>query len=421
MKRFLLLFGLLAIALGGGSWWMLRRQPSRAPLDGPDSAFTMEASGPGRLIKYQDVQTPLRAFRWLPPLPGGVLAAQVLSQNDRQRVALFRDGPAQDLLLVLKPVGVSDGFWRFAELAQAALVPGGTLILLYRQGDPSGQDAALALALDVASQQVRWFCRGDFARLAVTPGAEAVYLYGGKGPIQRVALGPAGAAHPTPTAIDLPPEIQRLDDLLPTGPASFLASHRDGLSAYRAKDGWAHFAVPAEPAVGCQDFRSSLLRDGKDIWWQPVPGRLVQVRADGSPKKAWQGALPAQDPLARDAQLLRALGADPGGSIWFALATPAPAAPPADPAQPGEDWGAYAAAGLDRLYRWDPAKGTLDRASWPRAWAALNPPPVVQAPPAQALIPATGTLLAQGTRCAWWLPLQALTLERVPQAPSQPM
>ena len=418
MKRVLALLALLAVALGGASWWMLRRQPSRTPLDGPDSAFTMEASGPGRLIRYQDVQTPLRAFRWLPPLPGGVLAAQVLSQNDRQRVALFRGGPAPDLLLVLKPVGVGDGFWRFAELDQAALAPGGTLILLYRQGDPSGQDAPLALALDVASQQVRWSCRGDFARLALTPAAEAVYLYGGKGPIQRVALAPAGAAHPAPTAIDLPPEIQRLDDLLPTGPASFLASHRDGLSAYRAKDGWSHFPAPAEPAVSCQDFRSSLVRAGKDIWWQPAPGRLVQVRADGSPRKEWQGALPAEDPLARDAQLLRVLGADPGGSIWFALATPAPA--PADPAQPGAEWGAYAAAGLDRLYRWDPAKATLDRASWPRAWSALNPPPSVQAPAlVPGLIPETGTLLAQGNRCAWWLPLQALTLERVAQA--QPM
>jgi hypothetical protein len=421
MKRFLLIAGLLLVVLGlgGASWWMLRRQPSTAPQDDQGSAFTMEASGAGRLVKYLDAQTPLRAFRWLPPLPGGVLAAQVLSQNDRQRVALLRDGPAQDLLLVPRPEAVSEGFWRFAALRAAALAPGGMLVLLYQQGDPSGQEAPLALGLDVASQQVLWSCRGDFARLALTPGMEAVYLFGGKGPVQRVALTPPGAPHPAPTAIELPPEIRQLDDLLPTGPATFLVSHPEGLSAYRPQDGWSHFAAPAEPGVACQDFRSSLTRDGKSVWWQPAPGRMVKLQPDGSPGEAWQGTLPADDPLARDAQLLRALGADPDGAVWFDLARPLPQAQAADPADPAADWGAYAAAGLDRVYRWNPARGTLERASWPKAWAALNPPDAVRAPaPGQALVPAAGTLLAEGTGCAWWLPLRALTLEKLQ---SQPM
>ena len=414
MKRLLISAGVVLALLGGGLSWSLRRQPSAAPLDDQASAFSVQASGPGRLITFQAAQIPLRSLRWLAPLPGGVVAAQVLSQNDRQRVALFRDGLTQETLLVLKPVGVSDGFWRFAALREAA-APAGTLLLLYQPGDPGSTEAPLALALDVASQQVRWFVRGDFNRLALTPDAQAVYLYGGKGPIQRIALNQAGA-HPAPTTIDLPAEIPQVEELLPTGAAGFLASHRNGLSCYRVKEGWTHFPLPEARGVDCPNFRSGLARAGKDIWWQAVPGQLVKVRSDGTPGQAWQGELPAEDAFARDTRLLRMLGADPAGNIWFALATPAPTAAkpqaenPADTeAAPAEDWGAYAAAGLDRLYRWNPAGKTLARISLPSLWAPLHPPPGVL-PPAlgQGVAPAAGALLAEGGRCAWWLPLEAL-------------
>jgi len=415
MRRLLICAGVILALLGCGLWWSLRRQPSAAPLDDQASAFTVQASGPGRLITFQAAQIPLRSLRWLAPLPGGIVAAQVLSQNDRQRVALFRDGLAQDTLLVLKPVGVSDGFWRFAALKEAAAAPGGTLLLLYQAGDQGSAEAPLALALDLASQQVRWFVRGDFSRLALTPGADAVYLYGGKGPIQRFALNQA-TVHPAPATIDLPAEIPQVDELLPTGGTGFLVSHRNGLSCYRAKEGWTHFPMPEARGVDCQNFRSGLARAGKDIWWQAVPGQLVKVRADGTAGLAWQGELPAEDAFAKDARLLRMLGADPAGNIWFALATPAPTAavaqpdPPADAeAAPAEDWGAYAAAGLDRLYRWNPARKTLARISLPSLWPALHPPPGVLPPaPGQGMVPAAGALLAEGVRCAWWLPLQAL-------------
>ncbi len=406
--------GLVLALLGGGLWWSLRRQPSAAPLDDPGSTFTVQASGPGQLITFQAAQIPLRSLHWLVTLPGGILAAQVLSQSDRQRVVLFRDGMRQDTLLVLKPVGVGDGFWRFAALREAALVADGTLLLLYQPGDPGSTELPLALALDVASQQVRWFIRGDFTRMAVTPGSEAVYLFGGKGPIQRVALNQP-SLHPAPTTIDLPPELQQVEALLPTGAASFLASHRNGLSCYR-NAAWTHFPAPEEPGVNCPDFHSGLARAGKDIWWQALPGQMVKVHPDGTPGLAWRGELPEADAFAKDARLLRLLGADPSGALWFALASPAPTAtqqPPANPPDadvpPAEDWGAYAAAGLDRLYRWNPARKALERIALPSLWPTLNPPPGM-APPAlgQGLVPAAGALLAEGARCAWWLPLGAL-------------
>jgi hypothetical protein len=416
MKRLLISAGVVLALLGGGLSWSLRRQPSAAPLDDQASAFTVQASGPGRLITFQAAQIPLRSLRWLAPLPGGVVAAQVLSQNDRQRVALFRDGLAQETLLVLKPVGVSDGFWRFAALREAA-APSGTLLLLYQPGDPGSTEASLVLALDVASQQVRWFIRGDFNRLVLTPDAQAVYLYGGKGPIQRIALNQA-TAHPAPTTIDLPAEIPQVEQLLPTGASGFLASHRSGLSCYRVKEGWTHFPLPEARGVDCPNFRSGLARAGKDIWWQAVPGQLVKVHADGSPGPAWQGELPEADPFAKDARLLSMLGADPSGNLWFALATPGPQAakPSAEtPAEtdtaavPADDWGAYATAGLDRLYRLNPGRSTLQRITLPALWSALRPPPTVQPPTlGQGVVPAAGALLAEGVRCAWWLPLDSL-------------
>jgi hypothetical protein len=429
LKRLLVIAGLILAALGGGLWWSLRRQPSAAPLDDQGSVFAMQAAGPGQSITYQDAQIPLRAFRWLPPLPGGVLAAQVLSQNDRQRVALFHEGQAQDLLLVLKPAGVGDGFWRFAALREAAMAPGGMILLLYQPGDPGSTELPLALAVDLASQQVRWSCRGAFGRMALAQGADAVYLYGGKGPIQRVALNATGGAslRPAATVIELPPEIPEAEDLLPTGAGGFLVSHRDGLSVFRTSTGWAHFPAPEDRGQDCQGWKSSLTRTGKDIWWQAVPGKLVKVRPDGTPGLEWQGELPQEDPFARDARLLRVLGADGAGCLWFALASPVPVpaaapappgkeepAPEAAPPDPGQDWGPYVAAGLDRLYRWNPARDTLDRVSLRKAWAALNPPANVAAPvQGQGVIPAAGTLLAEGARCAWWLPLGALPLERV--------
>jgi hypothetical protein len=439
--------GLTLTLLGTGLWWSLRRQPAGTMLDDDQSAFKVVADGPGRLISFQDAQIPLRSFRWLPPLPGGYLAAQVLSQNDRQRVALFQDGSPRGLLLVQKPAGVSDGFWRFALLKDVAQVPGGIWVLLYQAADGASAEPPVALALDAASQQVRWIYRGACDRLAVSQGSEALYLFGGKAAIQRLDLKTAGVGSLRPQAktLELPPEIPEVEDLLPTGAWSFLVSHRNGLSAYQPKSGWTHVPVPEDPpenrSVACQDWKSSLARNGKEVWWQAVPGRLVKVRPDGSSLDAWQADL-GGDPLARDARLLRLLGADPKGALWFTLATPAPAPPspsptpastpaeagaavqagpqegPAAAKAPEEDWTPYVAQGLDRLYRWHPAHRTLERVVLGKeAWPALHLPTAVQPPAAgQGLVPASGALLAEGTRCCWWLPLESLPLVRVRQA-----
>jgi len=456
------LFGgaLVLALLGAGLAWALRRQPGSADLlETAGDGFTSLPSGSGRLLKLQDALFPLRVLRWLPPMPGGFLAAQMLGQNDRQRVALFRDGTPTDTLLVVKPAGVAEAFWRFAELRDAAMAPGGLLILLYRAGDPASQELPLVLALDLASQQARWSFRGAGARLAMAEGQEpGVYLFGGANPVQRLSLAAAGPGRPAAREVVLPPGLSEVEDLLPTGAWSFLASHRDGLAAYRPGAGWTQQPSPADRGQACLDWRSSLTRAGKDIWWQAAPGHLTRVRPDGRPGPDWKAALPAADPFALDARLWRVLGADPKGGIWLALATPVvaqaapapaasaadsagtvPASPAADPASeaaaapaagappaagpeapaPADaqpDWASYLAQGLDRIYRWDPAGGTLERVSLQKAWAALNPPPTVQPPQPSGLTPAAGAILAEGVRCAWWLPLDALPLARPDQA-----
>jgi hypothetical protein len=420
----------LAVALAAGLAWAMRRGPAGTLLEDEGSVFTVAPSGAGRLIRYQDLRTPLRAFRWLAPREGGFLAAQVLGQNDRQRVALFRDGTFQSLLLVLKPQGVNEGFWRSAGLRDAVSAPGGLLVLGYQAGDAAGEES-LVVGVDEATQQVRWTWRGPFQRMALAAGAEPVlYLYGGKEAIQRLPLaarpGTAPAA-PVAERLDLPPEVPEVDDLLPTGPGAFLAAHPGGLSYYRAGQGWTHYPVPdGGPEVPCVGWRSTLAAAGRGAWWQPSSGTLVRVRGDGRMVSQWRGLLPPDDPWSRDARLLSLAGADAEGNLWFDLATPAPgpAAPePAAPAAgtpgapgsqapaPEEDWGAYAAQGLDRIYRWHPGDRVLWRLSLGPAWAGLNPPPELAPPaPAAALAPRADVLLTDSGRAAWWLPLAALPL-----------
>jgi hypothetical protein len=465
----------LAVALAAGLGWAMRRGPAGTLLEDEGSVFTVAPSGAGRFIKYQDNRTPLRAFRWVAPRADGFLAAQVLGQNDRQRVALFRDGTFRNLLLVLKPQGVDEGFWRSADLRDAVPAPGGLLVLGYQAGD-AAREEPLVVGVDEATQQVRWTWRGPFQRMVLAAGTEqALYLYGGKEPIQRLPLAARpGAAPAAPVAerLDLPPEVPEVDDLLPTGPGAFLAAHPGGLSYYRAGQGWTHYPVPGgDPGVPCVGWKSALAAAGRGAWWQPSSGTLVRVRWDGRMVSQWQGPSLPDDPWSRDARLLRLAGADAEGNLWFDLATPAPgpAAPepappgpaPPGPAAPGpaapgpaapgpaapgpatpgpaapgpaapgpaataagtpgapgaqapapeEDWGAYAAQGLDRIYRWHPGDRALWRLSLGQAWAGLNPPPELAPPaPAAALAPRAGVLLAESGRSAWWLPLAALPL-----------
>jgi hypothetical protein len=320
----------LALLGAGWGWRALRHRPGSAGLpEAPGSAFAIQPSGPGQLVRYLDGPAPLRALRWLPPLAGDTVVAQVLGQNDRQRIALLRPDTPADLLLVSRPAGVADSFWRFAALDQALLTDG-TLLLLYRAGDAGSTEAPLLLAMDRSSQQPLWWFRGPGNRLVLGDGPEAaVYLYGGAGPIQRLPLKPgpgADPARPSVRTIPLPPALRMAEALLPTGTGSFLVSHPDGLAAYR-NGAWTCLPAPEARGQACRDWHSTLARSGRDLWWQAVPGQWCKVRADGHPVTVWPMALPDGDPFSLDAGLVQLLGTAPDGALWFALATPVALAP----------------------------------------------------------------------------------------------
>jgi hypothetical protein len=435
--RLLIIAG-ACVLLGGGLWLGLRHQPSGSLLDDAPNPFLVEAGAPGRLITFRDPQVPLRALRWVGPARTGLLAAQVLTQSDRQQVVFFRDGQALPLVQVPKPAAMGDGAWRLAVLSEVVELPGGGAALLYTAPDAAVADGVV-VALDLAAAEVKWTHRGAFQHMALAEGTDAaLYLYGGKAPILRLALAAAKAAEPgralpqgAVKAVELPPELAAVDALLPTGGAAFLVSHAKGLSAFLGAKGWLHYPAPEDRGVACTGWRSTVVLAGRKRWWQAVPGRLTQIFPDGMPAADWlPEGFAADDPFAPDARLLRLLGAEAGGALWFTVAAPAPpvaaapgvAAPaPAEEAKSPEeatqamDWAAYAGKGLDRVYRWDDTHKRLERCSWAEAQAALKAPPGVGAlGPDSLLRPEAASLLVEGNRSVWWLPLRALPLRPVP-------
>lgn len=420
-----LAIGLLLLGL----MYALRRRPGELPVgEEGQQAFRVESSGRGTSIRYDDPRTPLRSLRWLPPLQQGVLVVQVATQNDRQQVSLFKDAAFQESYLVPKPQGVRDGFFRLAELRQALVVDGDAAVLLYLV--PGSEEPPLVIALDLQTKMIRWTHRAKGERLALA--GDAVYLFGAKTPPVRLPLAlsdgektSAAGARSSAKVVELPPEIPEVADLRPTGSWSFLVVHKGGLSAYLGSKGWLHHPVPEGDPGLFKDIGPALGSDGKRFWWQPSPGHVIQVLADGTPKSTWSpSALPTAPPFARDASLLHLLGADADGKLWFDLAIPTqplqPAAPPepepkpeepagtpASPATEPVDWPAYVSQGLDRLYCWDPQKRLLQRFGWSR----LEIPQGMPRPGnGTRFLPEAGALLLENGASAWLLPSSALTV-----------
>ena len=416
---------LAAGLLVGGLLYLTRRKPSALPPGGEDPPmFEIEAAEGGQLIRFGDPQAPLRAFRWLQPVQPGVLVAQVATQNDRQQIALFKDAVLQASYLVPKPPGVRDGFFRLAEL-RAALVSEGVAVLLYAARETD--DLPVVIALDLATKTIRWTHRAQGERLALANGA--IYLFGPGSPPVRLPLALADGEQTTPAGsrssartIDLPPEVQDVSDLAPTGTGSFLLAHKGGLSAYLGSKGWNHIPVPEGDPGLFKGVRPVLGGDSRHLWWQPYPGCVIQVLADGTPKATWTPAqLPTAEPFARDATLLHLLGSDPEGRLWFDLATPGTPAVPAPPAsaeakpeepagappagQEPEDWKPYVSQGLDRLYCWDSQKRQLRRV----LWSSLAVPGGVPKPArGSGIKPVSGAFLLENGSTAWLVPLGAL-------------
>lgn len=451
MKRILVpTLGLLLVVLTLGAGWLMRRGPAGAPPQGEDRPlFAVQAAGQGQLIEFQPSEIPIRTLRWSRPVPGGAAVAQVLTQSGRQQALLFVDGHAEAKVTLERPADVPENVFHFAELQDAALLPGRLLLLLYR-AVPAGGDNLL-VAWNLQKGAIQWTFRGAGNRLALSPRGRTAFLFGPEAPVQILQLtGKDGLplAAPSPATVDLPMGAPGFTDLLATGPADFLATGGDGLSIWK-NGAWNRIPPPARSPLGFAASGDSLARTGDRFWWQPEPGQLIQVTADGS-----QAAPQELGPLlpsaqAQDAALLHLLGADPQGSLWFAPVAPDFAPPPTNTSIPGipapqpavgapvpaptgpdaqavvppgpaapvpslqETWEPYLKAGLDRLYRWKPGSPAMESVRWAAAWPRLGAPAVIPMPTGDGgLVPGSGGFLLGGQEHRWWLPLAEVPLDQ---------
>ncbi len=474
MKKALIAALVLMLSMGGGIWWWLRSRSTTFSVDEPAMGFSADNLGVGRLFHYAEDGRPLRAFHWLRPSAGGIEVAQVLTQTDQQQIGIFQNGLLMEQLHVPRPEGVTEGFYRFAQLRDAAVVPGDVAVLLYCAQDATSADVPLIVALDLKTRAIRWSHRAAVERLALAMNPrqdkgnvnhDAVIGFGDAGELVSLPLllqpgEREGAKPPRACArsIEMPPEIQGVTELIPTGDSSFLISHRMGLSAYLEGAGWNHVSSPPPSPLGFVEPKSNVVFSGKRLWWQPEPGRIIQVQSDGTPVALWEPQnFPIPAPYEKDAEMLHLLGADTDGKLWFGLAaptltqpaatsvqpvgtvdaaaagTPAPPSPAKDggskpdaPAkaestpepQPentgGMDrsaWESYLRQGQDRIYWWDPESGAIKRASWTDCWRKLGPPSDSSLPLGDGgLIPRSGGFLFSSGTQAWWLPLKELPL-----------
>lgn len=451
MKKILIPLICLFALLGTGLWLLVKRSPVEIPQSETPAAFRIEPFGPGLVIQYADGQTPLRAMRWLAPIQGGIQPVQVVTQSDRQRLLLFQNATLISNLLVPRPAGVREGFFNFAELHEAIVVPGDVAVLLYRSADASTGELPLIIAMDLSTQATRWVHRAPGEHLALGGDSQdaAVFLHGSDNPMLRLPLalkkGEQLGSTPfraTAKPIPLPDEIKGVCDLLPTGAWTFLVAHAGGLSSYSESKGWKHWQPLSVATLTFADAKPAVVGSGKTYWWQPFPGVVTQVQADGTPTATYDAAaLAPPEPWAKDGALLRLKGADPAGNLWFTLAIPSEASPVATPADTagappeaaaskahseGEltpevpatepsattgSWTTYAAEGLDRLYRWNPERRTLAGITLTDFWTALALPQGVNRPAGfPAFDPASGQLLLQSGPTALLLPLGAVPL-----------
>ena len=457
MKRLLYsVIGLLALAgVAWGAFWTLNRPEAHAAKQGDHAPFLVQPAGAGESIEYQPSEIPIRSLVWSRPLPGNAAVAQLLTQSNCQQALLFIDGNLNTTLTLDRPQAVAKNVFDFAELEDAALVPGQDLLLLYRTSVTG--ELPVLVAWDLQKGAVQWVYRGAGTRLVLSPQGHRVFLFGPGAPVQILDLrrkNGTAIPTPTPTTVDLPPGMVGPTDLLPTGASDFLATEAAGLAAWK-QGAWIRTPAPAPSPLGFAAPAGTLARAGSTLWWQPEPGQLLQVAADGSIVLTEDLTGLIQGSHAQDASLFHLLGTDPRGGLWFApvapgfqaplppavpvpvpaavpvpdpapaalkpppgtavAATPTTAPSPAPPPAPTlqDSWTPYLKAGLDRLYRWKPGSQTMQGFSWTSTWKQLGAPSFLEPPTGDGgLVPASGGFLLGGQERRWWLPLTSVPLDQ---------
>lgn len=435
MRRILLpALAILLLTFGLGAGFLLRRQPggpSTQELEHP--LFLVQPQGRGEDLIFQPSEVPIRSLRWSRPLPGRAVVAQVLTQSNRQQAVLFVDGRVKATLTLERPADVPASVFNFAELEDAAHLPERLLLLLYRPSPST--EVPLLVAWNLQTATVQWVYRGPGDRLAPSPDGHCVFLFGPEAPVQILPLtGQNGLllARPDPIRVELPPNAPGFTDLLATGPDRFLAVDATGLYAWQAGV-WTQIPAPTKSPLGFSAYGARLAATGDTLWWQPEPGQLIQVDVDGQRTTPVALSALVSGPQAQDGPLLRLLGADPRGGLWFTPAipdfTPPPPPGPDVPAIPQpepppapiasstpslrETWTPYLKAGLGRIYRWQPGDPAMATFAWSRVWNQLGPPQAIPCPESDGgLAPEAEGCLMGGQEHRWWLPLTALPADQ---------
>lgn len=426
---------ILALTIVGaaaiGLYALAKRQRGQAPTTGPATSalFTASPAGSGALFQlHAAADQPLRSVHFLPALNDGEVLAQVLTQTGDQLIGQFNDGIFEGTLRLQVPENAPQAFFRFANLEDATVLPDRTLLLLYTDGTGGGGAPWLiAIGPDGAT---RWSVKGTGTHIALEPGGKSCLLWDAAD-LGRVTW----AATASFKGLPLPDGVSVLDAVLPLPGGRMMLTHPGGL-AVLSGGAWTLTPLPDPNDLSFPGSLGVLAPAGDAVYWQPRPGQLAKVAEDGtvSPINLSQLAAPAD--RARDLALLRLVGADARGRLWFRLATPdltvAPHAVVADAPSPSlaataaltgsspapapetpapfdpAPWMDYLKGGLDRVYAWDPKLNTLTLIDWKARWAALGAPADFTLPLPRSLQPQGGALLLDLDTRAWWLPLEKI-------------
>ncbi len=435
MKRALPWFFALLILCAGaiGLYTLGKRQRGQAPTTGPATAalFTASPAGAGALFQlHAAADQPLRSVRFLPTLGDGEVLAQVLTQTGDQLIGQFNNGSFEGTLRLQIPNDAPQAFFRFAALEDAAVLPDRTLLLLYTDGTGGGS-APWLLAI-APGGSTRWALKGTGTHIAVEPGGKSCLLWDAAN-LGRVTWTGSSSFK----ALPLPDGVSVLDAVLPLSGGRMMLTHPGGL-ALLSGGAWTLTPLPDPGALSFPGSLGVLAPMGDAVYWQPRPGQLSKVAADGTLALVDLTQLAVPSGHERDLALLRLVGTDPHGRLWFRLATPdltvaphaviadapsaavaataaltgsspvsAPETPSPEAAAPFDPapWMDYLKGGLDRVYVWDPKGSALTLVDWKARWAALGAPSDFTLPLPRNLQPTGGALLLDLDTRAWWLPL----------------
>lgn len=438
MKRALpwILTLLVVGAAAVGLYTLARRERGQAPTTGPitGALFTASPAGAGALFQlHAAADQPLRGVRFLPALPDGEVLAQVLTQTGDQLVGRFSEGKFVGTSRLQVPDDAPQAFFRFANLEDATVLSDHTLLLLYTDGTGGGSAPWLvAMSPDGAT---RWSVKGTGTHIALEPSGKSCLLWDAAN-LGRVTW--TGAA--SFKSLPLPDGVSVLDAVLPLAGGRMMLTHPGGLAVLTG-GAWTLTPLPDPNDLSFPGSLGVLAAAGDAVYWQPRPGQLAKAEPDGtiSPIQLSQLAAPAD--RVKDLDLLRLVGADTRGRLWFRLATPdltvAPhavvpvvaeppspalaaaaaltsssAAPTPEPEAPAPfdpaPWMDYLKGGLDRVYVWDPKANALTLIDWKARWAALGAPSDFTLPLPRSLQPQGGALLLDLDTRAWWLPLEKI-------------